>query len=178
MSEIEQEPGMRTPGSDGSAAAAADRASARAALAEAQAARGRVARSITYPQGYVASIALQAALLSGGAGAAVFVEDVPIAARVACLVSMLASIALGGVNIARFERHNGVRLRSMRFVRWPSGLYLLPILLLILFAANRVNVTGAWWAGFAAAPLVAGCAVLYSRGWLRDYHRSQGTGAA
>lgn len=153
-----------------------DRAQAASAIHEAEAARARIARSIEFPRGYLASSALQAGPLSAGVGTAIFVEDVPIVARVGCWIALLASLGLAGLNISWFERHNGVRLRSLRFGRWPSGLYLLAILVLILFAANRVNVTGAWWAGFAVAPLVAGCTVVYYRAWLRDYHRAQGPG--
>ncbi len=154
-----------------------DRAAAASAIREAEAARARVARSIEFPRGYLTSSALQAGLLSAGVGTAIFIDEVPIAARVVCWISLLASLVLAGVNISWFERHNGVRLRSLRFVRWPSALYLLMILVLILFSANRVNVTGSWWAGFAVSPLVAGCTVVYYRAWLRDYHRSQGPGA-
>ncbi len=155
-----------------------DRAAALEALGAADAARSRVARSLEYPRGYLASIALQAALMTMGIGGGAFVDGIPSGARALAWVSFAASLLLAGVNIPWFERHNGVRLRSQRFVRWPSALYLLPILALILLAANRVNVTGAWWAGIAAAPLVAGCVALYYRAWLRDYHRDQGSGVA
>lgn len=142
------------------------------ALAAAQEARAQMARSVSYPRWYVAGCALQAALLMVGAASLAPSVDAEWQ-RVLLGMAALVSLALAVVNLRRFEDHNQARFRGFRFARGASLAYLVVLVMLAVLVSNRANLTDAWWAGVAAAPVAALITVAYLRYWLVAYRREQ-----
>lgn len=137
------------------------------ALAQADQARTRLMSSVTYPRGYVATSAVQAALLMVGFTAAA--RDVPADwLRVLCGVLLLGSMALIGVNAGRFNRHNGVRIRDLGAA---GAAYIAAMSTFAYTLAFVVVTTRVWWLGIAGAPFAGLATVLYLRTWLARYQR-------
>lgn len=139
-----------------------------AALAAAGEARAALTASVSYPRGYVAGSALQAALLMVGATTVAPTIPEPWL-RVPIGLAAAASLLLAVINLRRFEQHNGARITGWRFIRTAGVVYTLLLVGLALVVANRANVTDAWWVGFAAAPVAAALTAGYLQYWLRSY---------
>lgn len=144
---------------------------ARAALADAEAARQTVVRDLHYPPAYTRLMAFSGASLP--LLAVTGSDTVPGPFLKALFVALgVLGVGASGWAFSLFESSNGVRISGFRTGRRLSFTYLAASLVLILAVAIISSATGAWWVALIASPVGGLIAVVYSNAWLADYRRT------